>query len=201
MCSIRRKIAAALVLVLAALVAFAPSAWAMHAKVYRNTIQRGSTANVHAAAGTITTNVTISGVPALDQVVEKLTGFTSSVNDFYSAQIKATSITNLEVKTRANAAMTITVEWEVVISDGKVQRGEVTITSSSSAEAVANTTITDVGDTARAKVYANGAHPAAALGYSLRERQYLTTSTNLRTTLSRVNNVQSTTCPYVIESY
>jgi hypothetical protein len=172
----------------------------MHARVLRTVIQRGSTANVHGAAGTITTNVALSGVPALTQVVEKLTGFTASVVDYYHAQIKLTSPTNLEVKTRAAVAMTITVEWEVVMSDGNVQRVEVTLTSSNSAEAIANTTITDVGDTARAKVYANGAHPAATVGYSLRERQYLTTSTNLRTTISRVNGAQSTSCPCVIES-
>jgi hypothetical protein len=147
----------------------------------RKVLARGTTSVVHAGAGAITTNVDVSayGLPAITSCVEKYLGHRWGTfgTSGYHARIRLTSSTNLEIVTRAWAAITVYVSWEILEALGTVQRGTVDIVANNNF-VKSDITISSVNmDTAEA--FNNGVTPSIGINDPPYFSLLLTSQTNL----------------------
>lgn len=160
---------------------------------------RGVTTVSHSAAGAITTNIDLTGLPANGQTVERLLGVVCSAVNYYHASIRRNG-DQLEIRTVAVAGgMNVVVSWDILRARGRVQKGVVNVTSSTSDIVTVNATILEVGDMARARVHPGGMAATANAGYNENSLQQLTARDNLQVRVARTSGSLVYACPYVIE--
>lgn len=172
--------------------------------MFRAVIQRGTNSHTFAGPGAYTETVTVSGVGDVTRAKEVLSGYTCNVNGYYGVAIYLTNATTLTIYYWTEEAGTVTCDWEIVKSDGFVQRGYISINASTSAEATGNATISAVV-MANAKVDNTGIYNvtngANLGGYKLMHRLLLTSATNVRAVLTRTNISTAVYCYYTVESF
>ena len=165
----------------------------------RKVIQSGTLAYTFGGLGVVSVPVAIAGVSNVSRVVERLLGYTFNANEYYDVAIQLVSPTQLMVHMRANSAGTITVDWDVVASDGVVQRGYVSMTT-----AVAATANISPVDVSRAKAHNNGIYlvsPGVNLGgYKTNSRVKVIDPVTVQINRSAVNTNNESRLYYAVEA-
>ncbi len=171
----------------------------MRLRPNRKVIQSGTVSYTFGGIGVVAVPVAVAGVNDLSRVVERLLGYTYSANDYYDVSLELVSTTQLIVHIRANAAGTMYVDYDIVASDGKVQRGYASMTSA----LVANATINAV-DVTMAKVFNNGLYlvstGATLGGYKPNNGMKLVDPTPLQISRSAFNTNNETRHYFAVES-